>query len=273
MFTRLLKHEIKATGRIMPFVYLAMVVMLAGNMLVQRMELAWLSGLLLVLLILLSVAVVLLTYVLVITRYYRHLYGKEGYLTQCLPVRPGQLYASKLLVATGWLLLSFLLSTMVMLLIISRSAADSGLSLGGMAAELLRQTGLSAGQAVALVSAVFIWMLLEMVYALAQIYFSISLGCMSRFHNLGIAAPIIFYLVLNFLLQMALLAAMLFVPLGLTYRDGGIHLIGRGMISMILHPEQYPFVFGLGSLLFVLLALAGLIWGTRRMLARHTSLR
>ena len=44
------------------------------------------------------IACPLVTYVIVILRFYRSCYGDEGYLTQTLPVSGKQIYFSKLLV-------------------------------------------------------------------------------------------------------------------------------------------------------------------------------
>ena len=71
MFAKLVKHEFKASGRLIPFVYLAAIVLIAGNLLLNSQDIGWLKGLLIFLLVVNGIAMVVLTYVVVFFRYYR----------------------------------------------------------------------------------------------------------------------------------------------------------------------------------------------------------
>lgn len=77
--------------------------------------------------IILMIACPLVTYVIVIMRFYKSCYGDEGYLTQTLPVSGKQIYFSKLLVAFCWCLLSILL---VFLLLFSLMSLLTGVAGG-----------------------------------------------------------------------------------------------------------------------------------------------
>ena len=111
MFHKLVKHEFKATGRIILFLYLAAAVLSGVSLLLQKVANAipLVSVAISLFSIILMIACPLVTYVIVILRFYRSCYGDEGYLTQTLPVSGKQIYFSKLLVAFCWCLLSILL--------------------------------------------------------------------------------------------------------------------------------------------------------------------
>ncbi len=271
MFAKLMKHEFKATSRIVPFVYLVTLFMILTNLSVRQLGIQWLSSLFLALLILSGVAEILMTYVLVIFRYYKNLYNSEGYLMHTLPVRAGDLFWSKLIVSFFWLFISYLVMIGVVLTTMLVVAGEQGQSLGQVIDMLRSGAGLQKDSLTWLVAAMSGYLCLSILYFLAQVFFAITLGNLSRFHHLGIGAPIIGYLITNFLLQLGTLASMVVIPLGLTIENGNLHFVSKSMLVTILNPDE-P-VFGLGSILFILVATACLYLSTIKLLRKCTSLR
>ena len=116
---------------------------------------------------------------------------------------------------------------------------------------------------------------------MSQLFFAISFGSQARFHHLGIAGPIIFYLVLNFFLEMLTLIAMVFIPLGFELRldpgsglpTAGPRLVGYGMFELIRNPQDNYVIIGLGGILITAIAMAALYWGSYRLIKNRTSLR
>jgi hypothetical protein len=272
MLARLIKHEFIATSRVVPLVYGATIAMFLTNLLMRRFELKWLSGLLLVLLALLAIAQIIVTYVVVFLRYYKNFYDGEGYLMHTLPVLPRQLLTSKVIVTFIWLLISYLIMVGVVTSIAIQVAGGSITSLTSLLNDMQQQLGIHDQALSALISGLGLYLILSILYLVAQVFFAISLGNLARFHKLGLAAPILFYIGINFVLQLLVLAAMLFLPFGIAVIDGVFRLVPRGMVSIIIDPNQDG-VFGLGSILVIVLATAGLLAGTARLLARHLSLR
>ena len=109
MLGKLLKYELKSTSRIMGVLYLALLVVAAVVGFVARGTI-WeatqgnaiavvISGLIYTLLVM---ALLIITIVMVLQRFYKNLLKEEGYLMHTLPVTPRQLILAKLLVAALW---------------------------------------------------------------------------------------------------------------------------------------------------------------------------
>lgn len=273
MFAKLVKHEFIATRRIILFVYLATILMTGTNLLARNLDINWLSSMLLFLMVLLAVVQVVLTYALLIYRYYKNLYNSEGYLMHTLPVKAGSILFSKMLVAFTWLMASYLILLAVLSTVLYLIAGEKGFSLREAFQGFIQEMGLSESTGRMIMIVVPLYLALSIIYQLAQFYFAISMGSISRLHHLGLAGPVIMYLGLYFVLQIWVLLGLLFIPLGITIEQGAFKLVPEGMLNIILHPDSGRFIFGLGSLLFIVIAIAVLLAVTRRLIARHTSLR
>ncbi len=106
---------------------------------------------------------------------------------------------------------------------------------------------------------------------LAQVFFAISLGNVSRFQSLGIAAPILIFLGIYLVCQLLGLALMLLIPVGLTVEQGVLRIVGESMLSTVRNPER-P-VIGLGIFLLMTGATIGFFAGCARLLQKHVSLK
>ena len=124
MLNKLLKHEFRATGRVMLPLYLAMAVLgvfanISGRVLEHsgsahnaQWFLQTISTLTLIAFGCGLIAIFVMTLVLMINRFYRNLMGSEGYLMMTLPTTTFRLIFSKALVAVVW----FAATTLVSLL-------------------------------------------------------------------------------------------------------------------------------------------------------------
>ena len=113
MFSKLLKHEFRATARILLPVYLLPVIAallftlfirLAGSY--ESVALEIMSGLASTIYIITVFGAGIVTFVLMVYRFYKNYMTDEGYLMFTLPVTTDQLICSKLLAAFVWSLLS-----------------------------------------------------------------------------------------------------------------------------------------------------------------------
>lgn len=109
MLRKLLKHEFRATGRIMLPLYLVLLVTALGSNLATRGMFDDLPGILRILRGLIIVAfgcaiggVLVMSFVLMIQRFYKNLLQDEGYLMFTLPVSVHQHIWSKLIVSVVW---------------------------------------------------------------------------------------------------------------------------------------------------------------------------
>lgn len=109
MLGKLIKHEFKATGKVMIPVSLSLAVItligaaLLGTRLMQREALAPLAVILLVSYIAILIALCVITEIFLIVHYYRSMFSSQGYLTFTLPFSPWTIFNAKLLVGFLWL--------------------------------------------------------------------------------------------------------------------------------------------------------------------------
>ncbi len=115
MLRKLLKHEFRATGRVMLPMYLILLVTAVGSNLAGRGMLDGRSDLLRTLGVLIVMAfgiaitgVCLLAFVLMIQRFYKNLLQDEGYLMFTLPASVHQHIWSKLIVSSVWFIATVL---------------------------------------------------------------------------------------------------------------------------------------------------------------------
>lgn len=109
MLRKLLKHEFRATGRVMLPLYLVLLVTALGSNLAGRKMFGSGSDILSLLGVLIVTAfgiaifgVLLMSFVLMIQRFYKNLLQDEGYLMFTLPVSVHQHIWSKLIVSVVW---------------------------------------------------------------------------------------------------------------------------------------------------------------------------
>ena len=116
MLGKLLKHEIKNTGKILLPLNLALIgvtligMIVLGSKIFENEHIGMLAGALLVFYILGIVALFIVTYVFLMITFYRSMYSAEGYLTHTLPVSPITTLNSKLIVSLFWACLTMILS-------------------------------------------------------------------------------------------------------------------------------------------------------------------
>ena len=109
MLRKLLKHEFRATGRIMlPLFGLLVLASVGANLSIRGMldsDSTFLSTLGTILIMLFTVAIVavgIMAFILMINRFYKNLLQDEGYVMMTLPVSIHQQIWSKLIVSTVW---------------------------------------------------------------------------------------------------------------------------------------------------------------------------
>ena len=110
MLGKLLKHELKATSRLLIPLYLILIgISFLNRIMLSLQDFNWMmkfiSNLLTTGFLFILVAVFAVTVVLMITRFYKNLIGDEGYLMFTLPVKPNQLITSKLIISIFWIII------------------------------------------------------------------------------------------------------------------------------------------------------------------------
>lgn len=115
MLGKLLKHEFRATGRIMGPLYLVMVALaLCANLSARVLDasdsrlLNVLSGLVIAAFVAAIIGTCVMTLVLMVNRFRTNLMSDEGYVMFTLPVSVHQLVWSKIIVSTAWFVATFI---------------------------------------------------------------------------------------------------------------------------------------------------------------------
>jgi hypothetical protein len=106
MLGKLMKYEIKATARVFLPVYAALIVSSLTSLLFHHVKFSWPAGISYSIMGGLIVAVIVISLILTLQRFYKNLLGPEGYLMFTLPVGVDHLVLSKLLTSALWFLAS-----------------------------------------------------------------------------------------------------------------------------------------------------------------------
>lgn len=224
MLGKLIKHECRATARILPFAYLATVILFLIAWIVKLGvgEMTTVAMIPAVLFLLASIGVFILMLVLCVMRYYKSMFGNEGYLTQTLPVRKSALYFSKLIVSILWLCASFILFIASLFGFFYLASTDTTL-------ELVRTlfTPPYLGMVLFFIIAIFIQMILFIV----AVSFCITLANTKPFLRNNIAFSFIFYLVFTCIQGALEVISMIFIPVSLMITPEKTQIIGQNMLQ------------------------------------------
>jgi len=289
MFGKLVKHEFRATARIIPFVFLVTIFLALVHVLTGRLNLGALSKISLVLTVLMCFAQIPITFALLIWRYYKNMYSNEAYLTQTLPVPPSQLLWSKLLVGYVWAAASYLVAAAVGFGVAAADLFKTSAEFRDFRGEfhqLLTFVGLEDHQAV-MIFILLVLFSISIVTLLAEAYFAITVGSSSRMHGLGIGGPILIFFAEYIVLQVVNTAAVLFIPLGLQIMSVNgeltqFRLVSQTMFSQVMDSLNNSGttsagietgIVGMGSMILLPFILAAMLIITSRFIARHTNIK
>ena len=140
MLKKLTKYEFKATGRTLGIFYIALIVMACVCRLIFGLSeidsstgyIAGVSGMILIFLYgMMICAVLIVTFLMIIQRFWKNLLQNEGYLMNMLPVKSWQHIASKLLVSVVWTFVSVLVVVLSILILSTLAMQDVTLAMLG----------------------------------------------------------------------------------------------------------------------------------------------
>lgn len=206
MLGKLLKYELKSTSRLMGVLYLAVLVVAAVVGFIARGTI-WqatqgnaiavvVSSLIYVLLIM---ALMIVTVVMILQRFYKNLLKGEGYLMHTLPVPTWMLIASKTISSLIWILLSSITLIVSIFVLVLTSVVGSGNLLGldwssfpwGEFFKIFHE---SAGEIILTIVAAII----QMVRIVLLVYTAMAIGAAAKRHK-------VFYSVLTFIIILVIM--------------------------------------------------------------------
>jgi hypothetical protein len=189
MLGKLLKHEFRATGRLMlPALGAVLVLAVLANFSIRFIQvtdstfLTILFGLVIGAFGIGMIAAAVMTLVLMILRFYRNLLRDEGYLMHTLPVSVHELVWSKLIVSLVWFAVTGLV---ICLVVILTALIQTGTDLGELFAgfpswaeirDFLREAGLSGGDLWLIGGEMLLAAILSGLVTCLHFYAAMSLG-------------------------------------------------------------------------------------------------
>lgn len=151
------------------------------------------------------VAMLVITVLIVIMRFYRGLLGDEGYLMHTLPVKPWQLITSKGLVASCIVLVSCIVAALSIFILVA--IQDIGGFFDGMG-DVFKAMGREPKWIIVIIECVII-LVLSIMKSVYQIYAAMAIGQLSGKHRLltSLGAYVAISMVLTILLLLLMTAA------------------------------------------------------------------
>lgn len=275
MLGKLLKHDFKATGRVMLPMYLLLVIVtilgsvLLGSRLLQREALLPLAVTLLIAYILMLIAIGIITTVYQIVYFYRSLFTTQGYLSFTLPVSPWSLLHSRAIVGFVWNLLSsvsVVASGIVLIgaqvgfdnlgiVLKSLFVVDTVINTGEGPATIISLSSLFGYTPVQLILLMVFFVLITCFYNIATGYGSVALGQLNPRHK--VAGAVMAYLCIYMATQIIMGGIMLVVSLrsflGLADSEAELAAEHINEISQSIYQPLFPLIM----LIYIIIA-AGL---------------
>lgn len=197
MFLKLMKQDVRATARLMLPVYAAAVLLAVFtrffDFLASRMEqnafVSTAGALAGFLFSLTMIAIVIMSFVLMIWRFYKNYMTDEGYLMFTLPVNTAELILSKLLVAVGWFFFTGLVTALATRIVSAGSGTVTVVHFDQISDSEMARVAVSGGVAFLVAGIAFCLML----------YACMALGQSFKRHKKGMAVLFffVFYILIN----------------------------------------------------------------------------
>ncbi len=158
MLGKLLKHEFRATGKLLgPLNLFLILVAIIGNivlhfgyktadpqnalMIISNTAFSGLSIFIIAIYSLTIFTLIILTAVYLTVRFYKTMYGNQGYLTHTLPVSTTTVLNVKLLAAVFWMLVAFAIAILSLFILSCSENPFDSITLSRLRDETLAQTG------------------------------------------------------------------------------------------------------------------------------------
>lgn len=268
MFSKLLKYDLRATARIIPFSYLALAVLYIvafairftvgyDNLVAYALPILVFAAA--------DVAMLILTVVLVIAHYHRTMFGQTAYFTHTVPASKSLIFFSKFLTSFIWLLLSIVLFFAGLLGVVTLASANPGETLNSCM-DLVKMIPASLTALFGVIVAA------QFVLFISAVTGCITLANVVPFAKNNIAFSFVFYIVFSVIQNIIDTVALLFIPLGFSYSlTDGTKFIFESMITY--WSPNASIQMGLGSAVVDILMIVAIIVLNIQLLKKRVSIR
>ena len=202
MLGKLIKHEFKATVRLIPAFYAFLALMCGVLFLADKFNLGPIKTTAVTFLVIAIVAVWVVTCVVIVMRFHKNLFGNEGYLTGTLPVKSSQIMFSKGFAAAVWLLVSSAVALTALYFLINTTI--------GSPIEIIKGMGEGAP---GLFLIALVMMGIQGFLMIAEIYFAITLANTRPFIKNNIGFSFLIYFAVTTVMSGVDMAALFLIPI------------------------------------------------------------
>ena len=263
MLGKLLKNELKHSGRYVATIYSVAAAVIAFMAIGILTKITWIGVLCSVLLNFVAIGILLITLISVVKNFYDTLYGAQGYLSFTLPVKCSTLLLSKVLISFFWIILSYVIAGLCVVMVGLNAKAQAGEQISGLF-DLIDMSGLremipSGAMIVKIVIYAVLMILLHILTLVGFIYFSVTLANTRPLQGHSLLFGLITFLA-AYGVGYAISAKLTYsLPLSVYVST---EKIGLAFEKMNVGGGDYLFSFGIGGTIFIALAALGLLFFT-----------
>jgi hypothetical protein len=185
MLIKLLKYEFKATSRMLLPIYAAIIAVAFINRIFMGMDVnGWMATPQFISIstyVLLIISSFVITFIIMIQRFYKNLLGDEGYLMLTIPVSAWKNVVSKLFTSAIWTILSVVIAFISVLILMDSEGLNTVRNEMGL---IWSQGQVFFGSSFALlVTEIILYAIVSLLSSILLIYASISLGQLFSGHR------------------------------------------------------------------------------------------
>ena len=225
MLGKLVKHQLRDTVRIIPLALIAVAFFLGLTIIAAQAGAHGLTAISASFLLFLGFAVMYFAIGYCVFRFYKSVYGAEGYLTMTLPVTEKQVYASWAITGVIWIVVGTIVA-----LASYYFGMDALLSLSPHTDHATEELAMIMGVHFKVI--MILGVLFGSLLILIDLYFCITLAHVKPFRKLGLGSAVLAYIALYGIHTLVSLPLTFYVPLSLQHTPGtGWELVNVTMSS------------------------------------------
>jgi hypothetical protein len=203
MLRKLLKQDFKAIARLLLPIYLLIAVLTIMDRIVLQLRfrgsLSIITGFVSAAYVISLIAIIIVTNVIVILRFYKNLMTDEGYLMFTLPVKQSELIISKLIVSFVWNITSVLAILLSLFLVFVTPERMSKFCSEWASGWHYFQKVFGKGNSTLFLIEILILLIIGILQAILMIYASIAIGQLFNSHR--VLGSFVAYIAITTLLQ------------------------------------------------------------------------
>ena len=216
MLGKMIKHEFKATGRLILPLFLLVIVMtpvlallnkLASHIGRKSLAGGLLSGISMVSFVAMMIGACVAVFIYIMVRFYKTIATSEAYMTFCLPVNSHHVMLSKLIVATVWQVLTVAIAIgSLYIMFIINGIIEPGTVFSHME-RMLTSSGIEYGSLFGFLFKIGAMLFISMITSILSWYLAVCLG--QIFQEKRVLMSIVMYLGIYMVMQIIYMCVLL----------------------------------------------------------------